>query len=75
MSEQNGKVVGSDMVRESVCISADPEEHIRLAQKYIDLGFDHLIFHSAGPDQRGFLENYGKTVLPQLRQARTKSTA
>ncbi|MGH7767890.1 MAG: TIGR03557 family F420-dependent LLM class oxidoreductase [Candidatus Binatia bacterium] len=78
MSEQNGKVVGSDTVRESVCISSDPEEHIRLGQKYVDLGFDHLIFHSAGPDQRGFLENYGKHVLPQLRQrwqARTKSAA
>jgi coenzyme F420-dependent glucose-6-phosphate dehydrogenase len=44
MSEQNGKVVGADAVREAVCISADPEDHIRLAQRYIDLGFDHLSF-------------------------------
>jgi coenzyme F420-dependent glucose-6-phosphate dehydrogenase len=78
MSEQNGKVVGPDAVRQAVCISADPEEHIRLAEKYIDLGFDHLFFHSAGPDQRAFLESYGKHVLPQLRQrwqARARSAA
>jgi coenzyme F420-dependent glucose-6-phosphate dehydrogenase len=68
MSEQNGQVVGSDMVRQSACISADPEDHIRLAEKYIDLGFDHLVFHSAGPDQRAFIESYGKHVLPPLRQ-------
>ena len=68
MSEQNGKVVGSDTIREAVCISADPEDHIKLAQSYIDLGFDHLFFHSAGPDQRTFLQGYGKDVLPQLRQ-------
>ena len=78
MSEENGKVVGSDTIKQSVCISADPEDHIRLAQKYIDLGFDHLFFHSAGPDQRAFLEGYGRDVLPRLRrqsQAKSKSAA
>ena len=68
MSEQNGKVVGSDTIREAVCISADPEDHISLAQRYIDLGFDHLFFHAAGPDQRAFIEGYGRDVLPKLRQ-------
>jgi coenzyme F420-dependent glucose-6-phosphate dehydrogenase len=78
MSEQNGKVVGSDTIKEGVCISADPDDHIKLAQKYIDMGFDHLIFHAAGPDQRAFLEGYGRDVLPKLRkkaQARSKSAA
>jgi coenzyme F420-dependent glucose-6-phosphate dehydrogenase len=68
MSEQNGKVVGAEAVRQSVCISADAEDHIRHAEKYIDLGFDHLIFHSAGPDQLAFIDNYGKHVLPRLRE-------
>jgi coenzyme F420-dependent glucose-6-phosphate dehydrogenase len=78
MSEQNGKVVGADTIRASVCISADPNDHIKHAQKYIDLGFDYLIFHSAGPDQRAFIEGYGRDVLPQLRQrsqANSKSAA
>jgi coenzyme F420-dependent glucose-6-phosphate dehydrogenase len=68
MSEENGAVVGSDAVRQAVCISPDPEEHIKLAKKYIDLGFDHLIFHAAGPDQRAFIEGYGRDVLPRLRE-------
>jgi coenzyme F420-dependent glucose-6-phosphate dehydrogenase len=67
-SEQNGKVVGADTIRKAVCISADPNEHVKHAQRYIDLGFDHLIFHSAGPDQAHFLEAYGRDVLPRLRQ-------
>lgn len=70
MSEENGKVVGAEIIKEAVCISADPEDHIKLAQHYIDMGFDHLIFHSAGPDQRAFLEAYGHEVLPRLREAR-----
>ncbi|MDB5901234.1 MAG: family F420-dependent class oxidoreductase [Betaproteobacteria bacterium] len=68
MSEENGKVVGADMIRQSTCISADPDEHIEFARRYIDLGFDHLIFHCAGPDQRAFLEGYGRDVLPRLRE-------
>jgi coenzyme F420-dependent glucose-6-phosphate dehydrogenase len=69
MSAENGKAVGADVIKEAVCISADPEDHIELAQRYIDMGFDHLIFHSAGPDQRAFLEGYGRDVLPRLRKA------
>jgi hypothetical protein len=38
------------------------------------MGFDHLIFHSAGPDQCAFLEGYGRDVLPRLREdSRSKS--
>jgi coenzyme F420-dependent glucose-6-phosphate dehydrogenase len=61
-------VVGRDTIKESVCISADPDDHIQFAQRYIDIGFNHLIFHSAGPNQRAFLEGYGRDVLPQLRR-------
>jgi coenzyme F420-dependent glucose-6-phosphate dehydrogenase len=80
MSEQNGKVVGNDTVKKAACISADPEEHVKFARQYVELGFDHLIFHSAGPDQRGFVERYGREVLPLMRKklggsANTKTKA
>jgi coenzyme F420-dependent glucose-6-phosphate dehydrogenase len=68
LSEQNGNAVGADTIRETVCISSDPEAHIKIARHYMELGFDHLIFHSAGPDQRAFLEAYGRHVLPRLRE-------
>ena len=67
-SEENGKVVGAETVRQTGCISANPEEHIKFAQQYIDLGFNQLFFHSAGLDQQSFLKGYGRDVLPQLRQ-------
>lgn len=78
MSERNGSVVGSEAIKKSTCISDDPYEHVRHAQRYIDLGFDHLIFHSADPDQAKFIEAYGRDVLPKLRQkakARNKVAA
>jgi coenzyme F420-dependent glucose-6-phosphate dehydrogenase len=69
MAELNGALVGNDTVRERVCISTDQEEHLKFIQRYVDLGFDHLIFHAAGPDQRTFLEAYSREVLPRARTA------
>jgi coenzyme F420-dependent glucose-6-phosphate dehydrogenase len=68
MSQENGAVVGNDTVRQKVLISAGPDEHVRHAQQFLDLGFTDLYFHSAGPDQRAFIEGYGRDVLPRIRQ-------
>ena len=66
--EKNGEVVGSDFLKKNMVISSNPEDHIELAQKYLDLGFTHLIFHFTGPDQEKFLREYGKEVLPLIRE-------
>ncbi|MGO1307880.1 MAG: glucose-6-phosphate dehydrogenase (coenzyme-F420) [Microbacterium gubbeenense] len=50
-------------------VSDDPDEHISQIQRYIDLGFNHLVFHDPGHDQADFLELYGREVLPKLRSA------
>src|SRR5216684_4165902 len=35
---------------------------------YIDLGFNHLVFHAPGDDQRRFLDLYAERVMPLLRK-------
>lgn len=48
-------------------VSTDPDEHVERIRKYIDLGFNHLVFHAPGPDQAKFLKLYGQEILPRLR--------
>jgi coenzyme F420-dependent glucose-6-phosphate dehydrogenase len=48
-------------------VSDDADEVIERLRPYLDLGFDHLVFHAPGPDQRRFLELFGRDVLPRLR--------
>lgn len=67
MAQENGKSVGSDIITKQSCFSANPEDHVKFVQQYVDLGFTHLIFHSADLDQRSFIEAYGREVLPKLR--------
>jgi coenzyme F420-dependent glucose-6-phosphate dehydrogenase len=48
-------------------ISTDPDEHVEKIKTYLDLGFNHLVFHAPGPDQEKFLRLYGAEILPRLR--------
>src|SRR5436305_22808 len=32
-------------------VSTDPDEHVEKIKRYLDLGFNHLVFHAPGPDQ------------------------
>jgi coenzyme F420-dependent glucose-6-phosphate dehydrogenase len=48
-------------------VSNDPDEHIERIKPYLDMGFNHLVFHAPGPDQARFLKLYGEHVLPKLR--------
>ena len=49
-------------------VSSDPEEHVEKIRPYIELGFNHLVFHAPGPDQARFLRLYAEHVLPLLRK-------
>ncbi len=48
-------------------VSTDPDEHVARIKHYVDLGFNHLVFHAPGPDQQRFLDLYNQEVLPRLR--------
>jgi coenzyme F420-dependent glucose-6-phosphate dehydrogenase len=48
-------------------VSSDPEDCAERIWAYAELGFDHLVFHAPGDDQRRFLEQFSQDVLPLLR--------
>jgi coenzyme F420-dependent glucose-6-phosphate dehydrogenase len=48
-------------------VSSDPQEQLRQIRPYVELGFDHLVFHAPGPDQARFLKLYAERVVPLLR--------
>jgi coenzyme F420-dependent glucose-6-phosphate dehydrogenase len=48
-------------------VSADPQEQLRQIRPYVELGFNHLVFHAPGPDQARFLKLYAEKVVPLLR--------
>ena len=49
-------------------VSSNPAEIVERIQAYIDMGFDHLVFHAPGPDQARFLKLFADEIMPQLRR-------
>ncbi len=48
-------------------VSTEPAEMVERIGKYVDLGFNHLVFHAPGPDQARFIRLFAERVLPLLR--------
>lgn len=63
-----GHLIDNKTVEGHWFISGDPNEHVALAERYIQLGFTELYFHAPGPLQGEFIRFYGQQVLPRLRQ-------
>jgi coenzyme F420-dependent glucose-6-phosphate dehydrogenase len=57
-----------DVAHRRWLVSSDPDEHIEQLRPYLDLGFNHLVFHAPGDGQARFLELYGAQILPRLRK-------
>ena len=58
----------ADQAHRRWLVSSDPEEHIEQIRPYIELGFDHLVFHAPGEDQSRFIELYAREILPRIRR-------
>jgi len=58
----------ADRAHTRFIVSADPDEVADRIAPYVELGFDHLVFHAPGADQGRFLEQFGADVLPRLRE-------
>jgi len=57
-----------DVAHRRWLVSSDPDEHIEQLRPYVELGFNHLVFHSPTNDQARFLDLYGKEILPRIRK-------
>ena len=49
-------------------VSNDPDEIVEKIRPYVELGFDHLVFHAPGEDQQRFLDQFCADVVPRLRE-------
>ena len=52
----------------SILVGRTPDEHLEQLRPYLELGFNHLVFHAPGQDQARFLRLYGEQILPRLRR-------
>ncbi|TFD20444.1 TIGR03557 family F420-dependent LLM class oxidoreductase [Cryobacterium sp. TMS1-13-1] len=64
--EQLAKMVRPEDFEGRMVISADPDEHRKYIQKFVDLGFDRIYLHNVGRNQKQWIDVFGASVLPKL---------
>ncbi len=56
-----------DKIASRWIVGSDPDLVVADIKRYIDIGFNHLVFHGPGADQRRFLELFENDLAPRLR--------
>ena len=64
--EAMAKLVRPENYKNRVLTTADLDAHVAYLQHFIDLGFKEIHVHNVNQNQEGFIEAYGKHVLPKL---------
>ena len=49
-------------------VSSDPDEVVEKIAPYVEVGFEHLVFHAPGHDQERFLTQFCAEVLPRVQE-------
>jgi coenzyme F420-dependent glucose-6-phosphate dehydrogenase len=65
--EAVGNLVKPEDMCDCVRISSKIDDHIKWLQEDISLGFERIFVHNAAADQREFIKQFGKAVLPSLK--------
>jgi coenzyme F420-dependent glucose-6-phosphate dehydrogenase len=65
--EKAADALAIEQVAKRWIVGSDPDETTAKIGEYIDAGFNHLVFHAPGHDQRRFLESFERDLAPRLR--------
>jgi coenzyme F420-dependent glucose-6-phosphate dehydrogenase len=65
--EQIVDVLPDQAIVGDVVCGPDLDLHFRAIARYAAAGYDHVVVHQIGPDQRGFVGAYAANVLPCVR--------
>lgn len=57
-----------EAIRTAVPIASDPLEHVEWLRELEAAGLERVYVHNVARDQEGFIEAYGRTVLPAFRR-------
>ena len=63
----------ADQAHKRFIVASDPDEVIEKVLPYVEMGFEELVLHAPGNDQKRFLDQFGADVLPALREETEKA--
>lgn len=65
--------ITAEHMREGFACGPDTDKQLRVAQQFVDAGYDHLALINAGTDVDGFFDHFGAKLAEPLRALRPSS--
>ncbi len=72
--EQLQQMVTPDDVAKKLVIGPDREKYVEKIRRAVQMGYDQVTLHQAGPDQEGFIRFAEEELLPEFQRAGTAAT-
>jgi coenzyme F420-dependent glucose-6-phosphate dehydrogenase len=72
VNAKRAELVTNEMFRRHWIIETSPDAHIKRIEPFLRLAIDELVILSSSPDEKKFLQTYGRRVLPYLREIARK---
>ncbi len=66
-------MITAEHMREAFACGPDTDKQLRVAQQFVDGGYDHLALINAGTDVDGFFEHFARELAEPLRALRPSS--
>lgn len=64
--QAHGDKVDPDYLKEAFTITTDPKDIHDVTRKYVDAGFNHIVYQSHSPDQAAFCDVLTEEVFPHF---------
>ncbi len=66
--QEHGDKVDPNVLRENpgFIVTTDPEDVVEETRKYVDLGFDEIVYQSHSPDQQAFADLVAEHIIPEF---------
>jgi|SRR6188472_58681 len=65
--EENGQVVGYDVMEKMAFVISNAEEGIMKLKKYVDLGFTEIVLTNSSPNREKFVKLLSKQIIPEFK--------
>jgi G6PDH family F420-dependent oxidoreductase len=69
--EENGKVIGDDILEEMLLVISSEEEGIKKLKKYADLGFTEIVLTNSSPNREKLLKLIAEKIPPEFKNVNT----
>ena len=66
--EENGQLVGNDVIEKMALVISNAEEGIKKLKKYVDLGFTEIVLTNSSPNREKFVKLLSEELTPEFKQ-------